>query len=79
MKLEKPILVVAATVLALPLFAAFHAGATPSPCCSAIVAVDEPPPDPLDCAFCGGDPELHKQRIQALLRLSANLFASMVP
>jgi hypothetical protein len=32
----------------------------------ALRGVDDPPPEPLECPFCGGNPELHRARIQAL-------------
>jgi hypothetical protein len=41
----------------------------PSPCCtesSACVAVDDPPPEPVDCPFCSGNAQLHRTRMQAL-------------
>ncbi len=82
MKLTKSIRVLAALVLAVPLFAALGSQTAPATCCNAIVSttlVDEPPPDPVECIFCGGNPELHKTRMKALLRFSAALFESMVP
>ena len=30
-------------------------------------AIDDPPPEPIDCPMCGGDPALHIARTFALL------------
>ena len=28
-----------------------------------LAGVDDPPPQPIDCPFCGGNPELHVKRV----------------
>jgi hypothetical protein len=48
----------------------------PAPRACAALAVDDPPPDPIDCPFCGGDPDLHQRRFQALALLGARLMQS---
>ena len=68
-------------LLALGLFLAGSASLrAPAPCASdalveahALRAVDDPPPDPTECPFCGGNPELHRARIQGLEALCARM------
>lgn len=53
-------------------------GSTPARAAT-VVRVDEPPPDPAECPFCGGNPELHRTRVRALLRMSAQIFELAMP
>lgn len=36
-------------------------------------AIDDPPPEPVDCPLCGGDPALHARRMFAITRLSSDV------
>ncbi|MFO1010143.1 MAG: hypothetical protein U1F29_08790 [Planctomycetota bacterium] len=69
-----------ASLTAVMLLGASIATLSPSPArADALTCVDDPPPDPTECPFCGGNPELHRVRLRALLRLSAAIFESAVP
>ncbi|MBK7876399.1 MAG: hypothetical protein IPJ77_11700 [Planctomycetes bacterium] len=70
---------VAALACALTVGAAIAPFAPAPAQAAALVCVDDPPPDPADCPFCGGNPELHRVRIFALLRLTASIFERAVP
>ena len=39
------------------------------------IAVDDPPPEPVDCPLCGGNPSLHVARTFAILDTGAVLVA----
>ncbi|MFN0008430.1 MAG: hypothetical protein ACKVXR_11035 [Planctomycetota bacterium] len=39
------------------------------------IAVDDPPPEPVDCPLCGGNPGLHVARTFAVLDAGAVLVA----
>lgn len=81
MKVLKPLSILAAAALVVPLALSLDA-TTPAAQrdhVARVTRVDDPPPDPTDCPFCGGNPELHRQRMQALLRLTAVLFERAVP
>ncbi|MBI5364953.1 MAG: hypothetical protein HZA53_17375 [Planctomycetes bacterium] len=81
MKLLKPLSMLAPVALVIPL-ALSLGSAAPMPQRAhgaEALRVDDPPPDPAECPFCGGNPALHKQRMQALLQLSALLFERSMP
>jgi hypothetical protein len=42
-------------------------------------ATDDPPPDPVECPFCGGNPELHRARVVALERFVAGAAQLVTP
>lgn len=60
-KSVRPVSVLAASVLLAAITVAFAGSESSGP-------VDDPPPEPIDCPMCGGDPLLHAQR---MLRLEA--------
>lgn len=77
----KKTLVLVAVALVVPVLAGLG-GSHVAPCAaraSTLQRVDDPPPDPTDCPFCGGNPELHRVRIRALLKLTAGIFERAVP
>lgn len=39
---------------------------------SSLKAVDDPPPEPVTCPLCGGDPAVHVQKTFAMLTTAAN-------
>lgn len=39
-------------------------------------ATDDPPPEPVDCPMCGGDPALHARRVFAVGRVGAGVVVS---
>lgn len=43
-----------------------------------VATVDDPPPEPLTCPLCGGDPALHARRMIALESLQAGLLANIL-
>jgi hypothetical protein len=55
----RPLSLLASTVLLATLGAVFAAGSSSRP-------VDDPPPEPVDCPMCGGNPLVHAQRMLAL-------------
>jgi hypothetical protein len=34
---------------------------------------DDPPPPPVDCPFCGGNPQLHRERVKFFVQLQGSL------
>jgi len=39
---------------------------------SSLKAIDDPPPEPVTCPLCGGDPAVHVQKTFAMLTTAAN-------
>lgn len=40
--------------------------------------VDDPPPEPMDCPLCGGDPVLHMRRLAQISWLDAQLAFGLI-
>lgn len=55
-KALRPVSALAASLLFAAITAAFSASASAR-------AVDDPPPEPIDCPMCGGDPMVHARRM----------------
>ncbi len=36
-------------------------------------AIDDPPPEPIDCPLCGGDPAIHARRMFGMTRLAGDV------
>jgi hypothetical protein len=36
-------------------------------------AVDDPPPEPIDCPLCGGDPAVHARRMFDVVRVGGGV------
>jgi hypothetical protein len=36
-------------------------------------AIDDPPPEPIDCPLCGGDPAIHARRMFGMTRFSGSV------
>lgn len=43
---------------------------------SALPAVDDPPPEPIDCPLCGGNPTVHARRMLVIETLQAQFIAA---
>ena len=53
-------------------FALVSAGILAGRAASNVQAVDDPPPEPVTCPLCGGDPAVHVQKTFAMLTTAAN-------
>jgi hypothetical protein len=67
--IPRPSLAVFASVVLLAAIAGAMAPGTPSR------AIDDPPPEPVDCPMCGGNPELHARRMLMLEAIQGRLLA----
>jgi hypothetical protein len=38
--------------------------------------VDDPPPEPIECPLCGGNPTLHARRMQVIEKLQGEFIAA---
>ncbi len=36
-------------------------------------AIDDPPPEPIDCPLCGGDPAIHARRMFGMTRFAGSV------
>lgn len=79
----KPLLLcTAALACALSLGAREPRVAAPAHDCawtSSALRVDEPPPEPIDCPFCGGDGTLHRRRMIVLETRSLTALLRVLP
>ncbi len=66
-----PVSALAASLVFVAITAAFAAGASARP-------VDDPPPEPIDCPMCGGDPMLHARLMMGFEAYQGRILAYLL-
>jgi hypothetical protein len=59
-------------------FALVCTGLLASRAASSVRAVDDPPPEPVTCPLCGGDPMVHVQKTFAICTTAGELLANVI-
>jgi hypothetical protein len=59
-------------------FALVSAGILAGSAASNVQAVDDPPPEPVTCPLCGGDPMVHVQKTFAICTTAGELLADVI-
>jgi len=75
----KPLLFCTAALALAASVGAVALQSVPSSTPSAITRVDEPPPEPIDCPFCGGDGTLHVRRMRVIERQAVAAVLLVLP